>query len=329
MAVATPPPLHFHKHPIPHLPAVSSPECSDAASDSAASPQPISLLTLLRKPKPLPAPQTLRTDINGSPTPILQRDFQHSDIEGSLELHHLKENPEHRKALKFAVAAPTPLPHPPLRPPTPLDDPGSDSDLGYEEDEEDGEFSDDEDYTTIPRAPGDYPFARSTNYGDEPTPNPHPAPAILPPPMRRGRGHIQVIDVHAAPKTCSRHCSPPPTRSRSGSEAARGRLSDAGPRNGRCGSPMPDVSDLPDVEDESTEESPPGPRWRRASEHLPGFRQYGRRASGEACPPALDETPVFVGSLRQGDSVYQRLESSITRARSVGSREPPLAILRP
>ncbi|WVF72178.1 hypothetical protein IAT40_006990 [Kwoniella sp. CBS 6097] len=138
-----------------------------------------------------------------------------------------------------------------------------DSDDGYQEDEEggfdtdsSGGLSDDID----PR----YPFARSTNFEQPrfigstqiPAKPLSPAPVLLPPPSRRGRGHIRV-DESAAPsgdqdKTCSRHRSPPPTRSRSGSQARSsapgspikrhhsGRLSDAGPREGRAGSPMPE-----------------------------------------------------------------------------------------
>ena len=95
---------------------------------------------------------------------------------------------------------------------------------------------------------------------------------------------------------------------------------------------MPDVSDLPDVEDDAGQDiedfygQSGQPRWRRASEHLPGFRQYGRRVSGEACPPTLDETPVFIDSLpRHEESVYHRLEANLAndtnliRARSVGT----------
>jgi len=135
----------------------------------------------------------------------------------------------------------------------------SDSDLGYQEDEENGAFSDDEDYTTqIPQAPSpsDFPFARPTNYRrrqhNRPSPSASAAAFEVPavrPPSRRGRGNIRVVDAVSSPtedrKGCSRHCSPPPASSRSSSRILgprsghSDRLSDAGPRGGRAGSPMP------------------------------------------------------------------------------------------
>jgi len=318
MAALTSPPVAFPKQPIarcggfvaPHSPISVSSEISDQST----SPPPVSLLTLLRNPAETPSSPP--TDTKPSPQPILRRDSVGSDADGLSSSHgHTATTPhkdEPRRALKFAVAAPHepvpshlhPHPHPPVHAPSLLLDDNSDdsSDGGYQEDEEDGEFSDDEDFAaTIPRAPSppQFPFARPTNYdyGRRRSSDAPPAPAVLPPPPRRGRGHIRVVDDNAAPKKCSRHCSPPPARSQSGSEA-RSRVSDAGPREGRAGSPMPDVSDLPDVDDEVFDAAAEGsddeaqaqavsvPRWRRASEHLPGFRKYGdsRRESAELCP---------------------------------------------
>jgi hypothetical protein len=139
------------------------------------------------------------------------------------------------------------------------------SDLGYQEDSE----SSDEDIDGSPRyrqgPKSKYPFARSTNYrrrrhvseanGErERSPSPPPAPAVLPPPTRRGRGHIRVDESCISGKEteggCSRHRSPPPSRSRSHSRSGDqkmervGRLSDAGPRDGRAGSPMPSRSKI-------------------------------------------------------------------------------------
>jgi len=361
MAALTSTPVAFPKQPIARCGGFAAPHSpisvDSEMSDQSTSPPPVSLLTLLRNPSE--PPSSPPTESKSSPQPILRRDSVGSDADAVSSLHSHMASTTHkdepRRALKFAVAAPhdppSPhvhlQPHPPVRAPSPLIDDNSDdsSDGGYQEDEEDGEFSDDEDFAaTIPRAPAspEFPFARPTNYdyGRRRSSDAPPAPAVLPPPPRRGRGHIRVVDDNAAPKTCSRHCSPPPARSRSGSEA-RSRVSDAGPREGRAGSPMPDVSDLPDVDDEvfdAQEEASdnaiqaqavPVPRWRRASEHLPGFRKYddGRRESAELCPPTItDET--IVGSLSNGnqsDNVYHRLESnlassSLTRARSMGAK---------
>ncbi|RSH91982.1 hypothetical protein EHS25_009353 [Saitozyma podzolica] len=189
------------------------------------------------------------------------------------------------------------------------------SDLGYQEDEEDGEFSDDPETAAFPRdalqsdGNGNFAFARPTNWrrrgarrqrDGSPSASPPPAPAVLPPPARRGRGHIRVVDdpSHSGKegkKGCSRHCSPPPARSRSNSirgppppgsspsarnlkekhqqlhpqphakKSCSGRLSDAGPRDGRAGSPMPprvldlesELDEEDDDEDEATEPTLP------------------------------------------------------------------------
>lgn len=150
------------------------------------------------------------------------------------------------------------------------------SDLGYQEDSE----SSDEDIDGSPRyrqgPKSKYPFARSTNYRRrrhapesegqrDRSPSPPPAPAVLPPPTRRGRGHIRVDESCISGKEteggCSRHRSPPPSRSRSHSRSGDqkmervGRLSDAGPREGRAGSPMPSRSKiLAASEDEEEQE---------------------------------------------------------------------------
>ena len=182
-----------------------------------------------------------------------------------------------------------------------IDDYESDSDLGYEEDAENGLFSDDEDYTTnIPRppSPSKYPFARPTNYhrrfhrrsasslaAASPTTS-----AVYSSSARRGRGHIRVIDKASPPtkvgKGCSRHCSPPPapsSRSSShghvprfasrstgpGMQASRTSMSpnrsDAGPRAGRAGSPMPSkvfVSETEEEENEVEEDNLTPPKMR-------------------------------------------------------------------
>lgn len=310
MALASPS-LDFSKHSISHdtpLPPLDM-------SDHSTSPQPVSLLTLLRTPQQQPT-NPITPVTTGSPAPILRRDSLSSDAEHA-PLSFSEHEP--KRALKFAVVQPHPTPH--HIAPTTID---SDSDGGYQEDEEDGTFSDDDDVfsATIPRAPSKYPFARPTNY-DGSRPEAPPAPSILPPPSRRGRGHIRVVDSNVTPKTCSRHCSPPPVCSRSGSEA-KSRTSDAGPRDGRAGSPMPDVSDLSDVDDE--EEQPAGipiaNRWRRASEHVPGFRRSDdRRPSGAA----IDNTTVSGSTSAHDENVYHMLESSLgssslTRARSMGAK---------
>ena len=282
-------PLDFAKHAMHDLPALDS---------DHSSPQPVSLLTLLRTPQLHPVTPTTPD----SPIPILRRDS-------------VSSADEHARALKFTVISPHTV-----APPVMSEASGSSD--GYEEDEEDGAFSDDEVYSTHIPTPAQFPFARPTNYdGSSTSPSAPPAPAILPPPSRRGRGHIRVVDGNDAPKSCSRHCSPPPARSRSGSEC-KSRTSDAGPRDGRAGSPMPDVSDLSDVDDEEDEGIPTTTRWRRASEHNPGFRRMDdRRPSGAR----LDET-LAAGSTSGGDeNVYHLLENSLastnlTRARSMGAR---------
>lgn len=148
-------------------------------------------------------------------------------------------------------------------------DDSRDSDDGYEEDEEDGYSA--EEGTGLFRseaAGAGFPFARSTNYktserrGSSP-----PALAVLPAPPRRGRGHVRVVDGNAESKKCSRHCSPPPSISRSGSEAPNTRrsdYSDAGPRDGRAGSPMPSRLSVESDEEEEEEASPVNSRggWR-------------------------------------------------------------------
>ncbi|OCF71831.1 hypothetical protein I204_07894 [Kwoniella mangroviensis CBS 8886] len=171
-----------------------------------------------------------------------------------------------RQTLKFAVVS-----HPNQTAPIGANS-EPDTDDGYQEDEEDGFDSDDsQDSQIAPR----FPFARPTNFEQHPryigsthipTHQAIPAPALLPPPARRGRGHIRVEETSTAQdKTCSRHRSPPPVRSRSSSHhrssrsaphSPSGRLSDAGPRNGRAGSPMPaPPSDDPeDEEDDQIEE---------------------------------------------------------------------------
>ena len=188
----------------------------------------------------------------------------------------------------------------------------------------------------------EYPFARPTNYrGRRPS-----SPRIAPVPVfSKGEGHVQVADPVMEPRKCSRHCSPPPTRSRSGS--VRGPCVDAGPREGRAGSPMPDVGDWEDEEDEEPPTSlrrgslpavfgPSGSVFRRASEHLPGYRpsiepgtsmSLGASNALFVCPPALDPTPALARSVSpNADDLTVRLEmalssgSTLSRARSLGSK---------
>ncbi|WVW83050.1 hypothetical protein I302_105067 [Kwoniella bestiolae CBS 10118] len=176
----------------------------------------------------------------------------------------VKDQP--RSSLKFAVAS-----HPNHTESFKTHN-DSDTDDGYQEDEEDGFDSDSsQDSQIAPR----FAFARPTNFEQHPRyigsthippQQSTPAPALLPPPARRGRGHIRVDETSTAQdKTCSRHRSPPPVRSRSTSHhrsaphSPSGRLSDAGPRQGRAGSPMPEPpsDDSEDeVEDPDEEGSP-------------------------------------------------------------------------
>lgn len=142
------------------------------------------------------------------------------------------------------------------------------SDLGYQED---SESSDEDGDSPRYRTGKKYPFARPTNYrlrrqnpdGNRTlSPSPPPAPAVLPPPTRRGRGHIRVDESCISGKEtdagCSRHRSPPPSRSRSHSRTrhgmGEGRLSDAGPRQGRAGSPMPSRSKILAASDEEEDD---------------------------------------------------------------------------
>ncbi|WRT67164.1 uncharacterized protein IL334_004130 [Kwoniella shivajii] len=173
-------------------------------------------------------------------------------------------------------------------------------DEGYQEDSEEGFDSDNSQDSQIdPR----YPFARPTNFdrprfiGATQLPSKTPAPALLPPPARRGRGHIKV-DETAHDKTCSRHRSPPPARSRSSSaHKSSGRLSDAGPRDGRAGSPMPDPIPSDEEEDEEEMHIPAG-GWRSDdavfygpnAQHVRPIRRRPRRHSSALRPS------VFVDS---------------------------------
>ena len=157
-----------------------------------------------------------------------------------------------------------------------MEDGSEESDLGYQEDSESSDEGESPRYRNGNGSGKDkkYPFARSTNFRRRrpPTdperalsPSPPPAPAILPPPTRRGRGHVRVDESCISGKEteghCSRHRSPPPSsRSRSHSRTrmnmmGEGRLSDAGPREGRAGSPMPSRSKiLAATEDEDEDE---------------------------------------------------------------------------
>ena len=243
-------------------------------NDSNA-PPPVSLLNLLRTPSP--------TANKAIPVPILRRDSLSS--EADIDWSHKID----RKSLTFAVKVHDNVFHPPLRLPSPLID--SDDSDGYQEDEEEGIGSDDEVFGVF------FPAIKQTS--------PFNAYAIHQP--GRKDGHIHVVDTKQKSKRCSRHRSPPPLRSRSGSET-RSRTSDAGPRQGRCGSPMPNVSDLP-IEDDS-----PPPRARRASDHLHGYKRTN------PCPPSVNRAEVN-GSMSGEEGVYQRLESSLattlTRARTM------------
>ncbi|WVQ98755.1 hypothetical protein IAU59_005886 [Kwoniella sp. CBS 9459] len=193
-----------------------------------------------------------------------------------------KSSPNRAGGLKFAMV---PQPSRPVGPSTTAmsadvrmeDHEEEDSDDGYQEDEEGG-FDTDSSGDLLDDVDPRYPFARSTNFEQPrfigstqiPAKPVYPAPALLPPPSRRGRGHIRVDESAALPgdqdKTCSRHRSPPPTRSRSGSQARSsapgspikrhqsGRLSDAGPREGRAGSPMPGRMSADSLDDDDDDE---------------------------------------------------------------------------
>jgi hypothetical protein len=221
------------------------------------------------------------------------------------------------------------------------------TDDGYEEDEEDGTFSDDEDYAAnIPRGPtsSDFPFARSTNYRKRRQTTLPSAPVILPPPNRRGRDHIKVPETVEQKATCSRHCSPPP-RSRSGSNGnmsrmsrSPSRLSDAGPRANRAGSPMPSRVDsseeddpeslirteAPVFEDRESSSVTDGVRdfFRRASEHIPGFgMSAGLTRSGTADAVEDRSNPVVLSRARSLNSKVTFQANAPRRERSTFSRE--------
>jgi hypothetical protein len=209
-----------------------------------------------------------------------------------------------------------------------------DTDGGYEEDEEDGMFDDDEDYAAeIPRgpSPSDFPFARPTNYRRKrnhaaiPSTAGSVAPAAFEPPLRRGRGHIKVNEPpEFTRKACSKHCSPPP-RSRSSSnahemlEGLRGhrvkssspRISDAGPRYGRAGSPMPDrVSDVDtDEDEEEVQPSPPRVRggWRSDDAVFKNARTP-RHVSAPVTMPVFDDEDE-VSSMTDGVRDFLRRAS--------------------
>jgi hypothetical protein len=252
------------------------------------------------------------------------------------------------------------------------EDESEESDLGYQEDEEDGAFSEEDVTTSFP--PGDAPFnkfafARPTNYrrrrqrDDSPSTSPPPAPAILPPPARRGRGHIRVIDdpTHSGKegKGCSRHVSPPPARSRSNSTlgppppgsspSARkmirkekkfqnGRLSDAGPRDGRAGSPMPprvlDLEGEDEGEDENNEPAeeevpgipaltPPKPRGGWRSDDSIFYGPNSQQTRGIA-PIRLESIPRNVSAPPTRTSVFDDSddEAAVRRGRSISISGP-------
>lgn len=120
-----------------------------------------------------------------------------------------------------------------------------------------------------------FPFARPTNYRrrrrqSSATPDKDSAPALIPAPPRRGRGHIQVIDVtddKVKKVGCSRHCSPPPV--------IREKIRSAAPPAGQS----PSARNL--FSRRVTSESP---------------RRAGRRRPGSPMPPrlALDENEYEV-----------------------------------
>jgi len=212
-----------------------------------------------------------------------------------------------------------------------------DTDQGYEEDEEDGMFSDDEDYVAeIPRGPGptDFAFARPTNYRrsrrDQLRPS---APSTLPPPPRRGRGHIRVVDQPPTGNNttaCTRHCSPPP-RSRSGGNAqtlsrasskrearagSPSRLSDAGPKGGRAGSPMPSKMRLSssDEDEEDEDEVQPSPvkvrgGWRSDDAIFASTSRTPRYVSAPITAPVSNDEDEGMTSVTDGVRSFFRRAS--------------------
>ncbi|OCF35474.1 hypothetical protein I316_03026 [Kwoniella heveanensis BCC8398] len=197
-----------------------------------------------------------------------------------------------------------------------------DSDEGYQEDEEGGFDTDSSGELSDDDVDSRYPFARSTNFeeprfigstqisANKPL---SPAPALLPPPSRRGRGHIRVDESAAPPgeqnNTCSRHRSPPPTRSRSGSQARSstpgspmkrhhsGRLSDAGPREGRAGSPMPGriQVDPDDDDDQAAQEG--------EEENGDGYDNEGV-GEEDGADPDQEEVDHAAGGWRSDDAIF-------------------------
>jgi hypothetical protein len=244
------------------------------------------------------------------------------------------------------------------------EDGSEESDLGYQED---SEQSDDEEQTlSRVRVGPKYPFARSTNYrrrrkdldsgaGEDATgsPSPPPAPAVLPPPSRRGRGHIRVDESclseaasgtgtgtgvgagNGVKKGCSRHRSPPPSKpaSRSGSRSRSrrtseagpgeriGRLSDAGPRQNRAGSPMPSKSKILEATDaeaelEMDEEDEDLPRGEGV------FGQIGQDVFGSWAPASKTTAPARTqprDGWRSDDAAFYGPNSKVKGIRTVSA----------
>jgi hypothetical protein len=215
--------LRFAKQPI---------RSNSPASESDHA-HPSLLSTMLRSPSNQTGksgstpPSSPQPHSDAQSVSILRRNSFSSDGEGLGQTPEKLPSVQRHTSLKFAVA--------PLRSPPPRHvEEEVDSDDGYKEDEEDSDGEEDK--------PN---FAKPTNWRRKrQRPSPPPAPAVVPPPPRRGRGHITVAEgTSEGEARCSRHRSPPPVSSRSPS-----RHSDAGPRRGRAGSPMPAV----DSDDSST-----------------------------------------------------------------------------
>lgn len=234
---------------------------------------------------------------------------------------------QQRPCLKFAIAPP-PAHQQAVKPLTSFQEENDVDSDGYLEDEEDGQFSSDEEYSAYIPRPAEtvkYPFARPTHY-HSPTPDDtEPAPALRPPPSRRGRGHIVVDDPSPEPKSCSRHCSPPPVRSREHSPASS---RNAGPSGRRAGSPMPDVDAITSEEEEDEgedEDERAGEDGAAKTDTALPVESLGRSLPAEGI---LRHSSVRVPTGTQEKAADPRL----SRARSLGTRRPltaPMACPRP
>ena len=215
-------PVHAPSHG-----STSASEAGDESRRSSSSRRAVSPFT-----KDNSARERLESDRPAPPRSEEDEDEEEAEEEDEDEDEEEESPPAH---LPGYIPHPTPGLH--VRPalaPLEYESDGS-SDAGYEEDEEDGMFSEEDETTGIDLdrirpSTGKFPFARSTNYWNRresrentspgTSPPPAPAPAFVLPPNRRGRGHIRVADQHQPTSgkegACTRHCSPPPkSRSRS------------------------------------------------------------------------------------------------------------------